>query len=79
MKISWDCWASCLPAECARCAFERAFDVRGDPATVEVARLGLDAFAIHGAFLDAVGVESEVVAERSVRGGGVGVGPGGIG
>ena len=77
--MGWGCWASYLPAEGAWCAFEGAFDVRGNPATVEVAGLGLDAFAIHGAFVDEVGVEGEVVAERSVRGGGVGVGPGGIG
>ena len=79
MKTGWDCRASCLPAECAGRAFERAFDVGGDPATVEVARLGLNPFAVYGAFVDAVGVEGEMVAERDIRGGGVGVGPGGIG
>ena len=41
---------------------EGACDVGGDPAAVVVARLGEDALAVEGAFVDTAGVEGDVVA-----------------
>jgi len=59
-------------------AFEGPGDVGGDPAAVEVAGLGDDAFAIEGALVDAVCVEGDVVAQVGVGGGGLDVAPGGV-
>ena len=59
-------------------AFEGAGDVGGDPAAVEVAGLGDDAFAVDGALVDAVGIEGDVVAKVGVGGEGLDVAPGGV-
>jgi len=67
-----------LPGFGAGWAFEGAGDVGGDPAAVEVAGLGGDAFAVDGAFVDAVGVEGDVVAQVRIGGEGLDVAPGGV-
>ena len=67
-----------LPVLGAGGAFEGAGDSGGDPAAVEVARLRDDAFAVDGAFVDAIGIEGDVVAEVCVSGGGLDVAPGGV-
>lgn len=51
----------------------------GDPASVEIAGLGLDGLAVYRAAVDAGCVEGEVVAEGGVGCGGGGVAPGGVG
>lgn len=68
-----------LPVVRAGGAFEGAGDVGGDPAAIEVAGLRDDAFAVDGAFVDAIGVEGYVVAEFGVGGRRLNVAPGGVG
>jgi hypothetical protein len=68
-----------LPVAGAGRTFEGAGDIGGDPAAVEVSGLGDDAFAVYGAFVDAVGVEGDVVAEFGEIRGGLCVAPGRVG
>lgn len=51
-----------LPASAARSAFERSNNVRCNPATIEIAFLGLNALAIDEARLHTPGVKREVIA-----------------
>ena len=73
-----DVLRGCLRGLGAGGAFEGAGDVGGDPASIEVAGLGDDTFAVEGALVDAVGVEGDVVAQFGVGGEGLDVAPGGV-
>jgi hypothetical protein len=67
-----------LPAGRAGSALERASDVARDPATVEVARLGLDLFIVEEAGVDPTRVEGKVAGELLVPRQRLRVGPRGV-
>ena len=64
-----------LPAERAGRSFERADQVGGDPASVEVALLRVDALVVQPGGVDASGVEGDVIAQRVILGRRVRVAP----
>src|SRR4051794_40172940 len=55
---SWSTWRS--PTQRSRLALERAGDARRDPATIEVARLGVDLLSIQKTCVHQTGVDSHV-------------------
>jgi len=56
------------PVGCARRSFERAGELRGDPASVEVTVLRLHALIVEPGGVDPARIEGEVVSEFFVAG-----------
>src|SRR5450755_557476 len=63
------------PPQRARRPLERTDQVRGDPAPVEPAFLGLDALVVHPCGVDTLRVEGDVVAQGLVPRRGIAIAP----